>query len=73
VGYKVWDGGLGTRLQTTEAQNGIGAFMVYVFFWLDIKNLGKFKQNEKEKKVEFAFLISKKLSISLLKNGEILP
>jgi hypothetical protein len=50
----VWDGGLGTRVQTTEPQNGIGAFMVCVFFWLDIKNLGKFNLKEKEKIVEFA-------------------
>ncbi len=60
MGHKVWDGGLGTRVQTTEPQNGIGAFMVCVcvcvcFFWFDIKNLGIFNQKEKEKIVEFAF------------------
>ncbi len=53
MGHKVWDGGLGTRVQTTEPQNGIGALMgcvCVIFGW--ISKIWK-KINQKEKIVEF--------------------
>jgi hypothetical protein len=54
VGHKVWDGGLGTRVQTTEPQNGIGAFMVCVcvcvFFFGLISKIWEFLTKKKKKK-----------------------
>jgi hypothetical protein len=58
MGHKVWDGGLATRVQTTEPQNGIGAFMVCVcvcFGWIS-KNW----ENLTKKKPETIFELTLK-------------